>query len=755
MAIALLPRSEALSALPSVVQPCQRQIAKSSGKLLKAYLKEIRKCKLQDLKEPGACPVPNAAAIAEAESKVASEVDEKCSALGSSQVAVMGFPGFCTDLDGPPFTVTNVKQCMVEIHESQGNSASQVVFGTTSGPLSGNVFKCQAGIASAAAKFLSNTLKALQKCRDGIDGGKLVWNPAECESEPRSAKRLTAAFDKLQKVILAKCTDADVQALDVCDPPATTALEAVSCLRDSHEMLTRDLARFEYADPPSCGDNFVNQPGLEECDGTDDGACPGACGAPGGLFPCLCTDVPRLKVFEFKESDLDTGWTGDSHDHGVVEGGGYVLDLSYCDNITDFDCLTGPHCSATEALCKQDSDCPPGETCVKSATATGPHCSDDIMQPCDICIGGSRDGQLCGTPGCPGGTCATCNPGATCLKQLHGPPLPLSGGGVPVCVVTTFTEDIRGTRNIATGASSGRIRQGSVTHTGITVAKPCPVCGGFCATTERQVCAADSDCPAGASCITSHVCSDGANKNNPCRAEAPFGGPTTFFGTTSVDCPPSASQNISGGGLDIIWDPITTGTNTVFASVACTQFKVCSGSGDICLETSDCPSGQSCNPPPACWCAGQEKPNKCNPACIGGGDDGEACVTGSDCESGVCKPAECRLNPSDPNGPTEGFCPAGPVTGTCSIERFRNCTTDANCQPPGCPSCAPGQTCIVEHQQCFTDPIVRTGVASTGISYDEAVFCIDKTTSSSVNITAGLPGPGAVRSPVTFFLTGF
>jgi len=627
--------------------------------------------------------------------------------------------------------------------------------GTTIGPLGGTVLKCQVAIVSFATKFLLSSLRAIQKCRDRINAVKLVWNPDECQLEPKTAWKIGKAFDKLARLLPKKCTDADIAALDVCNPQATTVASAVSCLAAQHTTIAADLIRFEYADPPKCGDNFANQPGVEECDGSDDTACPGACGAPDGLFPCLCTDLPRLKMFEFKESDLDTGWTGDAHDHGVVEGGGYVLDLSYCDNVTDFECLTGPYCSTTEQLCQQNTDCPPGETCVKTVTATGPHCSDDVMQPCDICQGGSRDGQLCGIPGCPGGTCLTCNSEATCIKQLHGPPLPLSGGGVPVCVVTTFTEDVRGTRNLLTGASNGRIRQGSVTHTGITVSKPCPVCGGFCNTPSRQLCNTDADCPSKAICITSRVCSDGLNKNKPCRTEAPFGGPTTFFGVTSVDCPPSPSQNISGGGLDIVWDPITTGTNTAYATIACTDFKVCSGTGEECRDSSDCPLAENCVAPAACWCFGQRRPNSCQPACVGGLDDQMPCSTASDCDSFICRPTECRPNQFDPNAPTEGTCPGGPVKGTCSIENFRGCSSDADCQQPGCPTCAPGQTCVFANQQCFTDPIVRIGVASTGVSFDEAIFCIAATTSTSVNISAGLPGPGAVRSPVTFFVTGF
>jgi cysteine-rich repeat protein len=40
-------------------------------------------------------------------------------------------------------------------------------------------------------------------------------------------------------------------------------------------------------DPPICGDDSVNQPG-EECDGTDDGACPSECYPPGDPYECRC-----------------------------------------------------------------------------------------------------------------------------------------------------------------------------------------------------------------------------------------------------------------------------------------------------------------------------------------------------------------------------------------------------------------------------------------------------------------------------------
>ena len=74
-------------------------------------------------------------------------------------------------------------------------------------------------------------------------------------------------------------------------------------------------------------------------------------------------------------------------------------------------------------------------------------------------------------------------PGDSCIITPHGAPLPISAGGVSVCVVNTFTEDVVGTTDLASGASAVRIRQDSATYTGGDRQQPCPVCGGFCSGT--------------------------------------------------------------------------------------------------------------------------------------------------------------------------------------------------------------------------------------------------------------------------------
>src|SRR6185369_6190323 len=110
-------------------------------------------------------------------------------------------------------------------------------------------------------------------------------------------------------------------------PDQTTAPAAATCESSTHQLIVDDpdqsaafdLLDIEYAKPGRCGDNRQNLPN-EECDGTADTACPGQCGSPSGFFSCLCQDKPRTRVVEHANSDLDNGWTGVSHDSGIVEG---------------------------------------------------------------------------------------------------------------------------------------------------------------------------------------------------------------------------------------------------------------------------------------------------------------------------------------------------------------------------------------------------------------------------------------------------
>ncbi len=393
----------------------------------------------------------------------------------------------------------------------------------------------------------------------------------------------------------------------------------------------------------ACGDNVAE--GSELCDGTDDASCPGQCSPA-----CTCPASATITFTVAEGADLDTGWTGTAHDSAVQKGSAISGELSNCDTgvdpVCDFFGNVGSACAAdpTQA-CLADSQC----------TAGG------------------------------------------CQINTFGPPLPLSAGGVPVCIINRFATDVIGSYNLLTGDAELNTNLSALVHLGISVNRPCQICD-----------CGQPTCAIGAT----GTCSDGAG--GACRVQG-----TGPLGPTSNDCMPSPSSNVSGGGLALAFQPVTTGTSTLPTN------QPCDGSG----HTNE-----------QCWCDGQPQINQCTRACEGGGNNNQPCSSDADCPGapvGACKPL-CRQIGSEASG--EGECIAGPPTQTCANAPQIGCQTNSNC---------PGATgpCVAKNQRCFMDPIVKVGMPSTTQNLAVATFCIPATTASAVNQTAGLPGPGAIAFP--------
>ena len=400
---------------------------------------------------------------------------------------------------------------------------------------------------------------------------------------------------------------------------------------------------------PVCGDN--HRTGGELCDGTDDALCPGECAAN-----CTCPARGDLTLTVAPGANLDTGWTGIAHDFGIQTGSRIAGEISNCDGVSDFDC--------------------------DYFANVGSFCSGDPTRSC------TNNNQ--------------CTNAGTCTIQTFGPPLPLSAGGVPVCLINRFASDVTGTYNLQTGAFALHLHLNALVHLGNTVTRPCPICD--CGKPNPE------DCQIG----DAGTCTD-ITGNPPCHVQG-----TGPLGPTSNECPPSSSLNVSGGGLDIPFDPLTTGT-TGFATN-----QPCTGAG---FQNQQC------------WCSGEAQPSSCLNACDGGSHDAQPCDTDADCggTAGSCKPL-CRQVPGDPPG--EARCAAGPVDQTCSNAPEVGCQTNSDC--------AAGQgTCVAKNRRCFLDPIVRTGVANTTTPTLASTFCIPATTGTAINQTAGLPGPGAITFPAT------
>lgn len=803
---------------------CLKAIAKEAGKYVNGRLKVLQKCQNANLGAPGTCAAPDANALTKLADKLGAGLDKACGFTPTTDIAnlrVMGFPGPCDDatpLTG--FNTEDLKACILSTHDAiisgvcgGGANVSQPCNvladcpdtgpgtycrgfinteydPTLALPLGADDIKCQKEVGKAGAKYVAALLKNIQKCRTALRDCKTDPNsgivtcklsgilPQSCATnDPKTAAAVTKARDKAIAAITKKCAvpPADLGVLKLCDPDQGTTADAANCVVDTHTDLVDnadpasipDLIDYQYAQRGLCGDNRVNGPD-EECDGADDATCPGQCGGSLGFFPCLCQDVPRTRVVEHANADLDNGWKGLSHDSGIVEGGGYVTELWNCDGPggPDTECIVGPSCSLPP-----HSPCSPGPnnpvssdsicatlgqgTCRSSFVgATGPHCELDFKKRC-------RPSQNdCPSPD-------------RCVEQFHGAPLPLVAGGVAVCVTNIFSEDVVGTTDLATGASSVRLRQDSRTFPGGSQQQPCPVCGGFCSgpgsTTSpntRTLCSSDTDCNVGQTCVLENICSWGPDVDKPCRPNPPFGGPTEFNGNPSKDCRLLTGAFNQNSPIDVHFNPATTGVTTRTANLSCGSpapigftGRTCAGGTNQhapCTVASECPGG-TCNL--QCFCPSgpdTQKPNDCQDACLGGASDAQPCTDNADCPGGFCHRADCRLNPSDTDSVQEGQCTVGPSDGTCSVNTFVTCQTDADCTGGSCPFCEVGETCVQRQRQCFVNPtIVRAGAPGVPDRTTAAIFCITPTGQDAVDGVAGLPGPGAITQPATTIEVGF
>lgn len=820
----LAPVAPAATVLSNAQLKCQAGIAKAGGKFVKAVLKERAKCADKNLAATGSCDFAGRdAKLGKIESKLRSNLQKACvkrfpPTFDDEKLAALGFPSQCADGDpANGFTGEDLKDCMVDTHDAAAtaiydsgygsNGADGVLDFETRDPANGrDLARCQKTIGRKSRQFAQKAQKELAKCRDGLLKGKLTGFLAEdCGNtpiHPKTGLKIDRARSSARASILSACADPVLQnpAMDVCDMgggPQTDPVVAADCLLDGVRAIVDDLIEIEYAAvSPVCGDDVVNDRAVpqafasqfflgepaEECDGTADSACPGKCGAPASDFPCLCTDVLRARVIEHANADLDNGWSGGEHD-AAVGGGSYVVDLYDCDGPggPDVLCTVGPSCAlAPHAPCLADADCPGGGNfCRKTALATDPHCQVDAQVACYDkvdCTGGSGD---------------------FCRKSPHGIPVPLVSGGLSVCVVNVFSEAVVGTMNLATGATTVRLRHNAVAHLA-TGTLACPSCGGFCAGVSdlmgagtRTRCASDADCPASVACVLDAICSHGANEDQPCRPDLPFGNAVPPFGNPSLDCPPPIGSNI-GAGLDILLNPLTTGTQTTLPSVPCNApgfagNKCLSGTevGKACGADSDCAGGGVGSCAPQCFCTGGggtvQKPNDCFPACHGGGNDYEPCAVDTDCPGGVCETASCRIATGvctggssigtscsadsdcsggpcgDADSSGEGFCPAGPIVGHCSATTFQDCFDDTDCRPSGsCPFCQSddSEVCAFRATNCFPSAgYTRIGQSGVPDRVEVAHFCLPPTGNASVDALRGLPGPGALEQPTSLVVT--
>ncbi|RMD84108.1 MAG: hypothetical protein D6815_04910, partial [Candidatus Dadabacteria bacterium] len=786
---------------------CAIKLGKGAVKVAKVYAKELAKCRNDDItgKASGPCPnSDNLAKIQRIKDKVAAAAAKLCKSTcslssdieciadslcppladGGAEVcsagakniifdmAHIGFPGpYCEAAIGGPLTEpAHLGQCVAEVAEDAASSLIDLVYGgiTGSSSISPEAAKCLAGISKMAAKLADTTAKMVAKCHNSILLGKTLGDPTRCAIEdPKAAAKIAKMEDKLRAAI-AKCTDAQIAELDLCGGGISTVAEAQACLvqgarevGDSPEVpvlrsyVQTSVIDATYPPAPVCGDNRVNQvaggprPLGEECDGTDDAACPGQCLPPGDLFECTCGNIPRIRFFSsLPISDADAGWTGGSHEQSMPDKSSHVVELSGC----DCDQMDGAHCvgNSSDPVCDLFGRTAPfcswdvpggGVTCDDRGNHDGLH-EDDDCYVCDafsanagdFCRNSTDCQSLCyDAAGNPGAACASqsdcpagqvcrgrCDKTQTCVLIANGAPLPVSSNGAAVCSTQIFLTDITGTRNLQTSEHELYYVLSAKQYLGEDQLRPCPVCGGFCQGGERNLqicqgrcsetgtaCRFDTDCPEGEFCSSEtpecphgfcelrSIC--GADPENPV-----YGRPCTIeythplFGTMSNDCVPDARNNITGNkGFIVPYQPGGTSLKTLAFSVPCTEPG---------WELYDCP----CPPQqPGQQAGAPTQPNLCAMACNAGPNYGKGCALadhvsdrgeGTRCAGGANDGKICDEDADCPGG----SCSDNPTQceGDPNYDGLP-CTTNADCGLGQCVDACPGGRCV---PLCIVDP---------------------------------------------------
>jgi len=755
---------------------CQREISKGFAKFTQAKMKALGRCEDAVLsgKLAGPCPdAKTAAVLAKAEAKLRSSIQKKCGGpdgvCGSGTdetLASIGWDvGACRNFESgscanPIGHCGDVADCLVCVGDAAVDQAIGLYYDALAASADGTVQRCQREIGRSAAKAFRAETKALQKCADA----RLKGSPGSCP-DPKTTSMISRARAKAVAKMCQVCGGADgvcggmgdltpaqigfpascpavtIPGGTACGGPVTNLqglINCVSCVTAFKSDCTDAIAVSTLesypaqcnADPEAtptggatpdptptptaslCGNGTIDAG--EACDGANAPTCPGACTST-CQCPAPCTlpaQIPEIANFEFLPGlDSDNGWTGIAND------------VPYGNN--------QPFGAARLANCDWDLDSPTCGQCdvVGHAQYRG------AVKNCRCTNLASRDASsrdICDpeAPSCPGGESCECYQGAV---------LPVSSGGAPGCIINRFTEPLTGTVNVSlTGPHAGEqdlnIRAESAVHNGLGLAKPCPQCIGD---------------PVFADGVKGGTCDVGVRAGQACDVA----GTHDLFSTVTFDCPPFVAGNI--GYLDIRAPHETTGTATLPKGVRCLGNPALQCACSTCASAAAEPCNANADCAPGIICGGRR--------CIGGPNSGTPCTAASECPSGLCnRPGEpslpnscadgvCTQNVNDPNGADEGICEAGPIDRLCSIEKFRSCSTDAECNPPpsgSCPDCVGGQVCEISLRQCLIDPISRTGQPGVQTAIQVGAYCMTPVASASINKVSGWPGPGTVRIPL-------
>lgn len=525
-----------------------------------------------------------------------------------------------------------------------------------------------------------------------------------------------------------------------CVPPTFGGPDPIFNLPGPAVLTLEGVAQIEN---DFCGDNHVHAP-TEECDGTDDAACPGLCQADCTCAPCDCC---ALNPTTFTSTSVDpTGVCGSLQNFRCQHPSNAAIKTHMCGS--DADCDLGS-CLPIVGWCEGDM----GVTCSVDADCVGiceQLTSDNVNLDCGalytgggVVIGPEPEPE-------PGGNVSiskvtACNDGTltlgptteaetgsarTCTSAgcFVGVPKPVvlapPFAGLSTCVISRLTQDISGTAT-CTGQSNTTGKLGTDTFmTGdllidVPGTQPCPLCDRLCVGGDRVPCDDDSDCPMG-SCDTETRCLGGLNDGDVCT---PGPGLGAAF-PTSHEC--------------LLAPPATGTTEATFETTT----------GEIIRDAVDEPQMRRV------FCGFCRDVN----------------VEGSNCFDGDPDPRQIKTCPNSAAQPT-----CQPENQHCSLTTSIACVNDQDCPATetclitttGCGQAVPcndDSDCTAPYESCTqSNPgafnrttatrITMTGstdgqclAIGSGMITVVGVSCSTPTFNATIDGGAGLPGPNAVST---------
>jgi hypothetical protein len=435
------------------------------------------------------------------------------------------------------------------------------------------------------------------------------------------------------------------------------------------------------------------------------------------------------KVGDDVATEIDIGWTGGTHDIDPVDGSAMRFGLS-CPSAS-------PPTSYGECTV---TGFDPAENNCRCANNTATICDEPLVADADDCSG------------------AICN----CYTR---PPLPAVTLGTSICMVGLANSDASGTWNPDTGSGDVELNEYLKLHLGYDLVQPCPVCVGD---------------PTPNDGARGGTCDVGQTAGAPCDA---MGSDPTYpvasgGGSTSLDCMPSVSSNISGIGMKFPHVE-STGSVSLAASMPClgnpaedcpcaacsTDPSVGCASDAECLETfgmrCSLDQAETCTTNADCSAVNQLNCHASLLRCTG--DFDVVCATNSDCaavDAGPCEAPTCDDNGQgtypDPNYCLSGTCNAG-GDGEGQCDDLSDTFCDALVEEDGKPlvSCQNNSDCgfysagnctVSVPRNCFGPTITAAGVADPDSPRTVAALCIGALSNGGANAASGLPGPARLRT---------